>query len=128
MKLSFLLLVSIAGGLWLQEAEPAPPGQEAFSVEALLETLEDSGKRWTSFLDRESMNCGLYVLPAGSTDGQSPHELDEIYVVMEGKARLTAGDEEFAASPGSIFYVAAGIEHRFHDIEKDLTVVVVFPK
>ncbi|MEX0641622.1 MAG: hypothetical protein WD468_02920 [Pirellulales bacterium] len=33
---------------------------------------------------------------------------------------------EHAATPGSIFYVNRFVEHRFFDIEQDLTILVFF--
>ena len=111
-------------------ATPAaePPGAEAFALEALAERAREEGKAWLGFLDRPSLTTGLYRLEAGAKDGQSPHALDEVYYVVEGKATLHAGEETFTAVPGAILFVAAGVEHRFVDIEEDLTLVVFFSK
>jgi len=54
--------------------------------------------------------------------------LEHFYYVVEGKARLRAGSEEFDAKAGSIFFVERKVEHRFVDIEEDLVVVVFFSK
>jgi len=62
--------------------------------------------------------------PAGSVDGQEPHTEDEVYYVISGRARLSVADEDVAVGAGSIAYVAAGKEHRFHDIEENLEVTV----
>ena len=72
------------------------------------------------------MSAGLYVLPAGAVDGQSPHNEDEIYVVLAGGARFTAGDETRDVAPGDVIFVAAGVPHRFHDITEELRLIVVF--
>lgn len=45
---------------------------------------------------------------------------------MDGAARFTAGDDDRAVGPGDVLYVRRGVEHRFHSIEKDLRVLVVF--
>ena len=52
----------------------------------------------------------------------------EVYYVVEGKGKLSAGDHVFEANPGSILFVAKEVEHRFFDIEEDLTLVVFFSK
>ena len=70
--------------------------------------------------------CIRDSLKKGAKDGQSPHGLDEVYYVVSGKGRLAAGDADYAAVPGSVLYVAAGEEHRFHTIEEDLTLLVFF--
>ena len=73
-----------------------------------------------------SMSAGLYTLPAGGVDGQSPHNEDEIYVVMAGRSRFTAADETRTVAPGDVIFVAAHVPHRFHDISEELRIIVLF--
>jgi mannose-6-phosphate isomerase-like protein (cupin superfamily) len=87
---------------------------------------EQSGKRYLEFLRVPAMSAGVYVLPAGSTDPQSPHQEDEMYYVVRGRARMRAGSEDQAVSEGSIIFVAAEVEHRFYDITEELMVLVFF--
>ena len=81
---------------------------------------------YVELLREDAMSVGLYVLPAGGIDGQSPHTEDEVYVVMSGSAKFTAGDESRAVGAGDAIFVAAGTPHRFHDITDELRLVVVF--
>jgi len=83
-------------------------------------------KLYLEFLRVPAMSAGLYVLPAGGTDPQSPHKQDELYYVVRGKARMKIGPEDRAITQGSIIFVAAGVEHRFYDISEELTVLVFF--
>jgi mannose-6-phosphate isomerase-like protein (cupin superfamily) len=69
---------------------------------------------------------GVYVLPAGGTDPQSPHTEDEVYYVVRGKAQIRVENEDRLVQAGSIVYVAKNVEHRFHSIEEELTVLVFF--
>jgi mannose-6-phosphate isomerase-like protein (cupin superfamily) len=85
-----------------------------------------SGKSYREFLRVPAMSAGLYVLPAGGTDPQNPHHEDEIYYVVRGRARFKAGIEDQEVSAGSVIFVAAEVEHRFHDIKEELAVLVVF--
>ena len=85
-----------------------------------------SGKSYREFLHVPTMSAGLYVLPAGGTDPQRPHHEDEMYYVVRGKARFRAGDEEGEVAAGSVLFVAAEVEHRFHDIAEELAVLVFF--
>ena len=87
---------------------------------------QQSGKRYLEFLRVAAMSAGVYVLPAGSTDAQSPHKQDEMYYVVRGRARMQAGSEDQAVSEGSIIFVAAGVEHRFYDITDEVMVLVFF--
>ncbi len=85
-----------------------------------------SGKPYREFLRVPAMSAGLYVLAAGSTDPQRPHHEDEMYYVVRGRGRFKAGGEDREVSAGSVIYVAAEVEHRFHDIEEELAVLVFF--
>jgi mannose-6-phosphate isomerase-like protein (cupin superfamily) len=84
------------------------------------------GKDYLEFLRVPSMSAGVYVLAAGSIDLQSPHEQDEMYYVVQGRARMRAGADVQSIGQGSIIFVAANLEHRFYDIEEELTVLVLF--
>jgi mannose-6-phosphate isomerase-like protein (cupin superfamily) len=81
---------------------------------------------YLEFLRSAELSVGLYVLPTGAVDGQSPHTEDEVYVVMHGRASIRVGAEDRPVAPGSVVFVAAGVDHRFHDIAEDLVVFVVF--
>jgi mannose-6-phosphate isomerase-like protein (cupin superfamily) len=81
---------------------------------------------YLEFLRVPSMSAGLYVLPAGGVDGQSPHRQDELYYVLRGKARMRAGEQDRSVTQGTIIFVAALVEHRFYDIEEELALLVFF--
>ena len=85
-----------------------------------------AGRPYLEFVRSPELSTGLYVLPAGGVDRQSPHTEDEVYVVLGGRARIAVGSEDSPVGPGSVVFVEAGVDHRFHDIEEDLAVVVVF--
>jgi mannose-6-phosphate isomerase-like protein (cupin superfamily) len=85
-----------------------------------------SGRAYLEFLRVPYLSAGMYVLEAGASDRQLPHTEDEIYVVLSGRSRLRMGDDDAPVGPGSIAFVAATVDHRFHDIEERLTVLVVF--
>lgn len=85
-----------------------------------------AGKLYREFLRVPSMSAGLYVLPAGGDDPQRPHHQDEMYYVVRGRARFRAGNEDTQVSQGSVLFVAAGLDHRFYEIEEELAVLVFF--
>ena len=98
----------------------------AFELSQLLAERETSGRAYLEFLRVPSLSMGLYVLPAGGTDPQQPHTEDEVYYVAGGRASIRVGSEDRAVEPGSVVFVEAGIEHRFHTIREGLTVLVFF--
>ena len=85
-----------------------------------------TGKLYREFLRVPSMSAGLYVLPAGATDPQRPHHEDEMYYVVRGRGHFRAGDDDREVSAGSVIFVAAEVEHRFHDITEELEILVFF--
>ena len=85
-----------------------------------------SGKLYQEFLRVPAMSAGLYVLPAGGKDPQTPHHEDEMYYIVRGRARLKAGEEDREVAAGSLLFVGAKIEHRFLDITEELVVLVFF--
>ncbi len=73
-----------------------------------------------------ALSVGTYSLAAGGVDPQEPHTEDEVYVVTSGRASFTAGGRTVQVVPGTILFVPAHEEHRFHDVLEDLAVVVLF--
>ncbi|MGH9603075.1 MAG: cupin domain-containing protein [Terriglobales bacterium] len=102
----------------------------AFRMNDLLDTLARSGKQYREFLRTASMSAGVYALPAGSKDKQTPHTEDEIYYVVSGRAKFFSNGEskrrDREVGPGSVIFVGAKADHRFHSIAEDLVLLVFF--
>jgi mannose-6-phosphate isomerase-like protein (cupin superfamily) len=99
---------------------------QSFELAQLISQREASDKRYLEFLKVPDLSMGLYVLPAGGTDSQSPHTEDEVYYVVSGKARILVAEESRDVQAGSIVYVPKNVAHRFHSIEEELRVIVFF--
>ena len=99
---------------------------QAFEFDHLISQQKSSDKPYLEFLRVPDLSMGLYVLPAGGTGPQSPHTEDEVYYVVDGKAKITVGEEDRDVQAGSIVYVAKNMEHRFHSIETELKVLIFF--
>jgi mannose-6-phosphate isomerase-like protein (cupin superfamily) len=99
---------------------------QAFEIADLIAQQTSSSKPYLEFLKRPSLSIGLYVLPAGGIDGQQPHTEDEVYYVVSGCGQFTHADEEHPVQAGSVLFVAAGVEHRFHSITESLHILVFF--
>ncbi len=100
----------------------------AFEIEDLADRRRLSGEPWLPFLEVPTLRAGLYALPVGGIDPQEPHEQDEVYHVLSGKAVLEIEGEDCDVGPGSVVYVKAHAEHRFHSIAEELVVLVFFSK
>ena len=99
---------------------------QIFELTQLISQREASNNLYLEFLKVPDLSMGLYVLPAGGTDPQSPHTEDEVYYVVNGRAKIKVADEDRDVQTGSIVYVAKNVEHRFHSIEEELKVIVFF--
>ncbi len=99
---------------------------QSFELIDLIQQRKQSDKLYLEFLRVPDLSVGLYQLPVGGTDPQSPHAEDEVYYVVKGKAKIKVADEDRIVQAGSVLYVAKNVEHRFHSIEEDLTILVVF--
>lgn len=73
------------------------------------------------------LEIGVYVLVAPEPDRQTPHEDDEVYVVLEGRGTLEVEGEKVELREGHAVFVPAGAEHRFAGYEQ-LSVLVLFEK
>ena len=99
---------------------------QAYELAQLISQRQASNKLYLEFLKVPDLSMGLYVLPAGGTDPQSPHTEDEVYYVVSGRAKILVAEESRDVQAGSIVYVAKNIAHRFHSIEEELTLLVFF--
>lgn len=100
---------------------------ELHQLHAIASSLSNSDNpAYREFLRVPSMSLGVYVLPAGSLDGQNPHGEDEVYYVIQGKGQVLVSGESRDVAPGSLIFVAANADHRFHSITEDLHLLVFF--
>ena len=102
------------------------PRGAIFEMADLLAAHAREGKLGHRFMNIPSLRMGIYKLPAGSADPQAPHEEDEVYYVLEGRAKFQIDGDLRPVQPGSVVFVATGIPHKFVEIEEDLTTLVFF--
>lgn len=97
-----------------------------YDVALLSDRLSISEKSYLEFIRETSMSVGLYELKAGQQDLQKPHTEDEVYVVLRGRAQFSLDTDNFEVGAGTVIFVPALVEHRFHSIIEDLQVLVLF--
>jgi len=98
---------------------------EAFEIQEILRKAV-SERSYAEFLRVPAMSAGIYRLSVGAADLQKPHEEDEIYFVIRGKARMQIGSRHREVSEGLVIFVEARVDHRFYDIEQELVLLVIF--
>jgi mannose-6-phosphate isomerase-like protein (cupin superfamily) len=99
---------------------------EAFEVTHLIDQQNQSRQDYLEFLRVPSLSAGLYMLAAGAVDLQKPHTEDEVYYIISGRGFIQVGEESHPVEAGTLVYVKANAEHRFHTITEDLRVLVMF--
>ncbi len=104
------------------------PDSGIWSLAELTARNAASSSPFEIFLDVPTMWSELFELPVGGIDTQQPHEYDELYFVIEGQSRFTAGDEVSDVKQGDTIFVRAQVDHRFHDMTEALKVLVVFSR
>ncbi len=99
-----------------------------FDLETELRRLAEDRHDFAEFFrsPRDTLSLTAARWPAGSVDDQQPHTEDEVYYVVTGRAVLRVAGQDRPVGPGSIVFVAAAVEHRFHAITEDLTLLVFF--
>ncbi len=102
------------------------PTWRSFKIDDINQKRLSEGGPYLSFLNEKSLKTGLYVLPKGTEDKQNPHDLDEVYYVIEGRSKFFVDGDTVDVSPGDVLYVKAQIEHRFKEITEDLKILVFF--
>ena len=113
-------------GIKAQDEKTGDPEAAFFHADSIISQAYQENKRWESFFKGENVLTGMYLLTAGEQDKQRPHDTDEVYYVLKGKALFEAGGRETSVSQGSILFVKANVAHRFKDIEEDLQLLVFF--
>jgi mannose-6-phosphate isomerase-like protein (cupin superfamily) len=99
---------------------------DVFETKDLQAGLPGAGVAYQEFLRVPAMSAGVYRIPAGHADPQSPHQEDEVYVVVSGRAVLLVEGQRREVGPGSVAFVAANAQHRFEEVTEELVTLVFF--
>ncbi len=97
-----------------------------FDMSEIVDGHKQNGELYHEFFKATRLSVGLYVLGVGVQDPQTPHTEDEIYYIVSGAGTVEVAGEHRPVSAGSAIYVDAHVEHRFHSITEELSVIVVF--
>jgi mannose-6-phosphate isomerase-like protein (cupin superfamily) len=103
------------------------PTAEPFDIESVKRRLAAGTGGYEVVHRSPGLEIGVYVLVAPEPDRQSPHEDDEVYVVLEGRGTLEVEGQQVELREGHAVFVPAGAEHRFVGYEQ-LSVLVLFEK
>ncbi|HSC17949.1 MAG TPA: cupin domain-containing protein [Rhizomicrobium sp.] len=86
--------------------------------------LRESASDYAELIQDGRFDLGLYQ-PV-DMDSQTPHARDELYIVARGGGRFTCAGETKPFTPGDVFFVPAGTDHRFVEFSEDFATWVIF--
>jgi len=108
---SYLSATSRSGVIRFAQARHAIPGP--------------AGEHAALVLARGTLDVKLSMPRAAPA--QTPHEQDEIYVIVRGRGALVHGDgRRDAFEAGDLLFVAAGVEHQYEVLSDDLALWRIF--
>ncbi len=89
-----------------------------------LQKLAASGQLFTEVFTHGSLSVEIYR-PQGE-DLQTPHSLDEVYVVISGSGTYVLEGKRSPFSAGDVLFAPAGAVHRFEHFSTDFATWVFF--
>ena len=89
-----------------------------------LEKLKDSNNEFLELFGHGSLSVEVYK--PNLVDNQTPHERDEIYVIISGSGEFIHAENTQSFDVGDVLFVPAGIEHRFINFTNDFSTWVFF--
>ncbi|NNE57184.1 MAG: cupin domain-containing protein [Hellea sp.] len=101
---------------------------DVWPLEILVSKNKINKAAFYEFLDVDTMSAEIFELPAGGKDTQKPHDWDELYYIISGKAQFMCDGESQDVMTGDTIFVSAFLDHYFYDIEQDMKILVVFSK
>lgn len=97
----------------------------AFSIEAARDALaKENGTPFTVLMQQGSMQLEYFA--PHTTDTQTPHRQDEIYVIASGSSEFYRNGATIHCKTGDVLFVPAGMEHRFINFSSDFASWVIF--
>jgi mannose-6-phosphate isomerase-like protein (cupin superfamily) len=82
------------------------------------------GEHAVTVLQRGTLDVALSV--PRRINPQSPHEQDELYIIVRGSGVLLHDGQRDSFEAGDLLFVAAGIEHQLEVISDDLALYRIF--
>ncbi|GAA3300734.1 hypothetical protein GCM10020295_42210 [Streptomyces cinereospinus] len=90
----------VADGIGHRHGREDDEAMKAFRLDELEAERAANEGAYLQFLRERNMSVGLYALDAGEHDPQKPHNQDEVYFVVSGRAAITVGLETTEVARG----------------------------
>ena len=97
-----------------------------YNTTEYIRKINNGNSYFNTFLDKDALAAGILVLKPGEEDTQIPHELDEMYYVLDGDGFLKIKNKKYKLKKGKAFFVPKNTEHYFFGNKNKLTVLYFF--
>ena len=89
-----------------------------------LKRLKESGEKFSTVFEHGTLSVEVYK--PEKVDLQTPHDRDEVYIIISGTGEFLNGENRVKFGPGDFLFVPAYTEHRFENFSEDFSTWVIF--
>ena len=86
--------------------------------------LKESGEIFHTVFEHGTLAVEIYK--PDRVDLQTPHDRDEVYIIISGNGEFINGQERVKFGRGDFLFVPAYREHRFENFSEDFSTWVLF--
>ena len=94
------------------------------SIDQTSKILNKSGREFQTFFKHGSLEVEIYK--PDKLDKQSPHDRDEVYIIISGHGFFQHKANYYKIKPGDFLFVPASDPHFFFDFSEDFSTWVLF--
>jgi len=98
-----------------------------FSISGVKDRLVAANGGYEIVHESPGVEVGVYTLVAPEPDTQQHHDVDGIYIVLEGRGTLDVEGTSVPVQEGHAVFVEAGAKHQLTGYEQ-LSVLVIFER
>ncbi|AYL94994.1 cupin domain-containing protein [Mucilaginibacter celer] len=93
-------------------------------IKALQNLSDKETELFVKVIEHGSMSVEIYK-PI-NIDPQTPHDQDELYVIINGSGDFILNDSRISFQQGDVILVPANAEHRFENFTEDFATWAIF--
>ena len=97
------------------------------NLDKVIADLDNTESYFVNIFNNKGVDLGVLRLRKGEIDTQLPHEVNEVYFVVEGNGFIDIEGKVKPIKSADFIFVSANTQHRFIIDDQDLVVIYFFP-
>jgi mannose-6-phosphate isomerase-like protein (cupin superfamily) len=97
--------------------------KDVLDLTEIVHGLKQNKKYLTDLFGSDGIEAGILYLFDDQEDVQTPHQTDEVYLVLEGGGYIEVNEKRRRISKDSVIFVPSNAKHRFIRDDQDLIVL-----